>query len=105
MPSTKLCNPTSRLCKTCIKAISCPTSGQRDSASEPLVCDTPSPPPEEDSMQQHLTPQELAEHFTLLPHEQVLLVPHHSEFDGRSLYRVQSGQPIHRRMTSDAPEK
>ena len=24
-------------------------------------------------MQQHLTPQELAEHFTLLPHEQVLL--------------------------------
>ena len=33
------------------------------------------------------------------------LVLHHSEFDGRSLHRVQSGQPMHRRMTSDAPEK
>ena len=33
------------------------------------------------------------------------LVLHHSEFDGRALYRVQSGQPMHRRMTSDAPEK
>jgi transposase len=34
-----------------------------------------------------------------------LLVPHHSEFDGRSLYRVQSGQPMHRRVPSDAPAK
>jgi hypothetical protein len=33
------------------------------------------------------------------------LVLHHSEFDGRSLHRVQSGQPMHRRMTNDAPEK
>jgi hypothetical protein len=33
----------------------------------------PVSPPEEDSMQQHLTPQELAEHFTLLPAEQTLL--------------------------------
>ena len=33
------------------------------------------------------------------------LVLHHSEFDGRSLPRVQSGQPMHRRMTNDAPEK
>jgi predicted nucleotidyltransferase len=36
---------------------------------------------------------------------EVELVLHHSEFDGRALYRVQSGQPMHRRMTSDAPEK
>jgi FixJ family two-component response regulator len=33
------------------------------------------------------------------------LVLHHIEFDGRSLYGGQSGQPMHRRTTSDAPEK
>jgi hypothetical protein len=33
------------------------------------------------------------------------LVLHHNKFDGRYKHRVQSGQPIHRRTTSDAPKK
>ena len=33
------------------------------------------------------------------------LVPHHREFDERAVHRVQSGQSIHRRTTSDAQEK
>jgi len=33
------------------------------------------------------------------------LVLHHDGFDGGSLNRVASGQPIQRRMTSDAQEK